>query len=161
MRAGLAGLVLCGALAGMARAECDEAVADLRWDGGQARFAVEIADDAEERAHGLMARESLPVGAGMLFIYDHAQPVSFWMKNTLIPLDMIFLDAAGTVTAVHPEAKPGDLTPIPGPDNTLMVLEINGGLAARLGIAPGAEMRHPRIDRDGAAWRCPRPKIQP
>lgn len=144
-------------LAGPAAAACSPDLAEFRWPGGSARFAVEIADDAGERAQGLMARESLPRGAGMLFIYDQPQPVAFWMRNTLIPLDMIFIAADGRVGAVHAMAVPGDETPIPGPDDTLMVLEINGGLARRLGLGAGAVLRHPALDQDAALWPCTAP----
>ncbi len=148
-------LPLLAALAGgPAAAACSDGVAEFRWPGGGARFAVEIADDAEERARGLMYRESLASGAGMLFIYEHPQQVSFWMRNTLIPLDMIFIGADGRVAAVHAMAEPGDLTAIPGPADTLMVLEINGGLAARLGLKGGAELRHPALDQSRALWPC-------
>ncbi|MEZ5779401.1 MAG: DUF192 domain-containing protein [Paracoccaceae bacterium] len=141
--------------AGTANSQCNEEVVDFRWEGGQARFSVEIADDNEERAKGLMFREKLASGAGMLFVYDRPQPVSFWMMNTLIPLDMVFIGEDGRVRAVHANAVPGDTTAIPGPRDTLMVLEISGGLADRLGLVEGAEMRHPRIERDKAVWRCP------
>lgn len=144
-------------VAGPAAAACSDSVAEFRWNGGQARFAIEIADDAEERAKGLMFRETLPASAGMLFIYERPQRVSFWMKNTLIPLDMIFIGPDGRVNAVHSNAVPGDLTPIPGPDGTLMVLEIQGGLAARLGLGEGAEMRHPAVDSVSALWSCDQP----
>lgn len=141
--------------AGAAAADaCSEGRADFRWQGGQARFAVEIADDDAERAQGLMFRERLPASAGMLFVYDRPQAVAFWMKNTLIPLDMVFIGADGRVNGVHAEAVPGDLTAIPGPPETLMVLEIQGGLADRLGIAEGAEMRHPLLPQAGALWPC-------
>lgn len=153
--------ILLSLVAGAADARCSDAVADFRWDGGQARFTVEIADDEAERAQGLMYRERLASGAGMLFVYDHPQPVSFWMMNTLIPLDMIFIGADGEVLGVHANAVPGDTTAIPGPRDTLMVLEISGGLAERLGLAKGAQMRHPRIDPDKAVWRCPPPKTTP
>ncbi len=76
------------------------------------------------------------------------------MKNTKIPLDMIFADPAGRVTRVHAQAVPGDLTPIDGGEGVLAVLEINGGLAARMGIAPGAVIRHPALDQSRAAWPC-------
>lgn len=122
--------------------------------GGDVFFTVELADDPAERSRGLMFRESLPRSAGMLFVYDRPQRVSFWMKNTLIPLDMIFLNERGVVEHVHENAIPGDLTPIPGGDNILVVLEINGGLARRLGIAPGARMRHEVFDQSIAAWPC-------
>mgnify|MGYP001040819701 CR=1 FL=1 len=153
LRATLAAILL----AGPAVAACTDTVAEFRWDGGQARFAVEIADDAGERANGLMFRESLPASAGMLFIYERPQPVSFWMKNTLIPLDMVFIGPDGRVNGVHANAVPGDLTPIPGPEGTLMVLEIQGGLAARLGLGEGAELRHPAVDPATALWSCDQP----
>ncbi len=155
-RAGLAIIAAC--LGGTAAfGGCSETRAEFRWDGGAARFAVEVADDAAERAEGLMFREKLPASSGMLFVYDHPQPVAFWMKNTLIPLDMIFIGADGRVEQVHAKAMPGDLTPIPGPGDTLMVLEIGGGLAARLGLGEGAELRHPAVDQSAALWPCDAP----
>jgi len=75
------------------------------------------------------------------------------MRNTLIPLDMIFLDARGRVAHVHANARPLDETPISGGPGVQAVLEINGGFAARLGIAPGTEMLHPLFGAD-AAWPC-------
>ncbi|MEC7765260.1 MAG: DUF192 domain-containing protein [Pseudomonadota bacterium] len=132
---------------------CDEGQVDLRGDFGTARFSVDIADDDAERAQGLMFVESLPSGQGMLFIYESPRPASFWMKNTLIPLDMIFVGADGVVRNVHENAVPGDLTPIRGGDDILAVLEIRGGLSGAIGIEPGAEMRHPAFG-DAAAWTC-------
>ncbi len=142
------------AAAGPAAAACRPDTAEFMWDSGAARFAVEIADDEAERALGLMNRDSLGSGSGMLFVYDAPSDVAFWMKNTLIPLDMIFLDDAGRVTRVHENAVPGDLTPIPGPKETFLVLEIKGGLAARLGLGEGAVLRHPALDPARAAWPC-------
>ncbi|RKF15106.1 DUF192 domain-containing protein [Roseovarius spongiae] len=133
---------------------CREDRVDLRGDWGQANFTVELADDDAERAQGLMHRESLARSAGMLFVYPHEKRVAFWMKNTLIPLDMIFLDATGTVRKVHSNATPGDLSPIFGPHDTRAVLEINGGLARRLGITRGSVLRHPAFASDRAAWPC-------
>lgn len=150
---------LCGALlftAAGARAEdCAVGVADLRQGSSVLRFQVEVADDEAERARGLMFREAMPRFDGMLFVYDKPEPVAFWMKNTLIPLDMLFFGADGRLVSVHENAVPGDLTPIPGGDAIQYVLEINGGAARRLGIAPGAELRHPVLDPAGAAWPCP------
>jgi uncharacterized membrane protein (UPF0127 family) len=128
---------------------------DLRWEGGRQSFAVEVADDAAERARGLMGRESLAPDQGMLFVYETPRRAQFWMKDTLIPLDMIFADAAGVVTHVHSMARPLDLTPVDGGEGVQYVLEINGGLAARLGIVPGAELRHPSVANP--AWPCPAP----
>ncbi len=140
--------------AAQAQADCRENTVHLRGPWGQARFTVEIADTPESRATGLMHRESLPRSAGMLFIFDRPDRAVFWMENTLIPLDMLFIDPAGVVRHVHHRARPRDRTPIDGGENVLMVLEINGGLSERLGIAPGSELRHPRLSQDGAAWPC-------
>lgn len=134
--------------------ECAEDQVFLKGDWGQARFTVEVADDDRERAQGLMNRESLPRASGMLFVYPRPRMAGFWMKNTLIPLDMIFLDKTGTVTHIHHEAIPHDETPIIGGDNVLAVLEINGGLARQMGIETGSRMRHPAFDVDVAAWPC-------
>jgi len=155
VRAAAAAGLLAALQAGTAAASvCSPAVLDLRWDGAAARFRVEIADDAEERARGLMHRRELARGTGMLFVYPRPGPVSFWMKNTLIPLDMIFIGPDGRVNGIHAMAVPGDTTPIPGPPGTQFVLEIGGGLAGRLGLAEGAEVRHPAVDQDIALWPC-------
>ena len=134
-------------------AACDLERVDLRSELGLARFSVEVADTPRERSLGLMHRETMPRSAGMLFVYDKPQPVSFWMRNTLIPLDMIFMDKRGVVQRVHENAVPLDETGIDGGDDIQFVLEINGGLAGRLGIVEGAELRHPAIGAD-AAWPC-------
>ncbi len=99
-----------------------------------------------------MGRESLPVDQGMLFVYESPRRAQFWMKDTLIPLDMIFADARGVVTRIHPMAQPLDLTPVDGGEGVKYVLEINGGLAGRIGLVPGAELRHPAIAQP--AWPC-------
>lgn len=122
--------------------------------GGEARFTVEVADTPAERAQGLMARKSLPASAGMLFVYDSEHEVAFWMKNTLIPLDMIFIDATGAVVAVHENAVPLDETPIPSGAPVQIVLEIRGGLARRIGLVPGAHLAHPAIDPARALLPC-------
>lgn len=100
-----------------------------------------------------MHRETLPAGDGMLFVFEEPRAPSFWMRDTLIPLDMIFAGPDGIVTRVHHMAIPHDETPIPGGPGVLVVLEINGGFAAALGIAPGTELRHPSLG-DAAAWPC-------
>ena len=145
------GLALAG---GPALAACQPDQVELRWPGGAARFSVEIADEVSERAQGLMGREKMASSAGMLFVYDSPGQVRFWMKNTLLPLDMVFADATGLVTAVHANAVPLDETSIDGGQDVQFVLEINGGLAARLGIAPGAELRSPAVDQSRAVWTC-------
>lgn len=146
------GFGLTGGMA-LADAACAPGRVDLRWQGGRESFAVEVADDQQERARGLMAREAMDTAAGMLFVYETPRRAQFWMKDTLIPLDMIFADATGLVTRVHSNAVPQDLTPIDGGNAVRFVLEINGGLAAKLGIVPGAVLRHPTVG-SGAAWPC-------
>ena len=152
----LAALMLTGmvAVGQVAHAVCAPDVVEVRGAGGVARFTVSVADDAAERAQGLMNVPKLASGAGMLFIYDEPQRAGFWMKNTLIPLDMIFADAKGRVTRVHENAKPLDTTLIDGGPDVSFTLEINGGLARRMGIREGAVMRHPAMDQANAAWSC-------
>lgn len=140
--------------AGGAGPACRPDTVHLRGAWGEARFAVTVADDRRERARGLMNVESMPRGAGMLFVYERPQPARFWMKNTLIPLDMLFADATGTVRRIKHQAEPGSERLIPGGDAVQYVLEINGGLARTFGIAEGSQMRHPAIARDAAAWPC-------
>ncbi|MFA3915677.1 DUF192 domain-containing protein [Ruegeria sp. 2012CJ15-1] len=133
---------------------CRVDVVQLRSSGSELRFRVELADTPQERSRGLMFRESMAPRAGMLFVYEQPQRASFWMKNTLIPLDMIFVDATGTVTHVHHQAIPGDLTAIDGGTGVFSVLEINGGLAKKYGIAPGSVLRHEVFSDGPAAWPC-------
>ncbi len=150
----VAGLMAASAPVG-AFAMCTPSHADLRGDWGQMRFAVEIADDPAERAQGLMFRESMPSTAGMLFVYQTPEPLSFWMRNTLIPLDLLFLDETGTVVHIHENAVPLDETAISGGDAPLLaVLEINGGMSRQLGITVGTQLRHPNLPQNAAAWAC-------
>ena len=141
----LAALPLAGPLAAAAQ-DCAPAHVDVAGGFGTARFAVEVADDPEERARGLMFVEELGPMEGMLFVYEReSDGIAFWMKNTLIPLDMIFADGEGTIVSVHAEAVPGDLTPIPAGAPARFVLEVPGGRAAALGIAAGDALAHPAI----------------
>ncbi|MHA6323966.1 DUF192 domain-containing protein [Roseivivax sp. CAU 1753] len=143
--------VLC--FAGAASAQgCRDDLLSVRGDFGTASFRVSVADDAAERSQGLMNVPQMDRFAGMLFVYDQPGDVAFWMRNTLIPLDMIFADVTGVVRKVHANAVPHDETAIPGAPGTQYVFEINGGLASTLGIAPGAQLQHPAIAE--AAWPC-------
>nr|WP_170614938.1 DUF192 domain-containing protein [uncultured Ruegeria sp.] len=137
-----------------ALAACREDRIYVRNDKTHIRFDIELAISPQDRARGLMFRESLPTQSGMLFVFDPPQPVAFWMKNTLIPLDMIFLDQSGSVMKVHHNAVPGDLTPVDGGGKVFAVLEINAGLAARYLITPGSQMRHKVFSRGPAIWPC-------
>ena len=152
----LALLLACLALAAPAAgaAECRDDMVWLRGDWGQARFAIELVDTPEARSRGLMFRTEMPKSAGMLFVYEAPQRAVFWMKNTLIPLDMLFADRTGRITRIHHDAVPEDLTPIDGGNAVYAVLEINGGLARRYGITEGSQMRHPVFAQGPAAWPC-------
>lgn len=149
-----AALVIGAASAVAAWAECRENSVWIKGDFGEARFSVEIADDAQERATGLMNRSSMPISAGMLFVYERPSSLSFWMRNTLIELDMLFVDETGVIQNIHARAIPLDETAIPGGDDLTHVLEINGGLAERLGIKIGDQLRHPSFSQDHAIWPC-------
>jgi uncharacterized membrane protein (UPF0127 family) len=138
----------------VAAQECAPELLDLRDDDSTLRFRVEVADTEASRARGLMHRDSMPQFSGMLFVYPRPGPVAFWMRNTRIPLDMLFFDETGRLTAIHENAVPFDETPIPGGNDVLFVLEINGGMASQLGIDLGSELRHPAVAQDTAAWAC-------
>ena len=148
-------LVLATMLCHGARADaCDPGIVDIRHDGARVQFKVDLADDDAERARGLMFVEEMPRFSGMLFVYDHPTWATFWMKNTFIPLDMLFIDKYGTVKGIHENAVPHDETTIDGGRGIFAVLEINGGLSRTLGLAAGAEIRHPAFDGFWAAWPC-------
>ena len=100
------------------------------------RFTVQVAATPEQQEHGLMFYRSLPGDQGMFFPYDPPQDVSFWMKNTLIPLDMLFIRADGTIARIV-TAKALDETPVPGGEPIAAVLELRGGRAGELGIREG------------------------
>ena len=106
---------------------------------GAVSVSVEIATTPETRELGLMNRTELAPDAGMLFVYPPNRAIALWMKNTLIPLDMLFIDEAGVIQFIKHEAQPHDLTPVPGPTGIAAraALEINGGRAQALGIAVG------------------------
>jgi uncharacterized membrane protein (UPF0127 family) len=108
----------------------------IRSSNAEHAFTVQVAATPEQQEHGLMFYRSLAGDEGMIFPYDPPQDVAFWMKNTLIPLDMIFIRADGSIARIV-TAKPLDLTPVPGGEPIAAVLEIRGGRAAELGIREG------------------------
>lgn len=114
---------------------------------GPKEFQVEVAAETSDRAIGLMCRLGLLPGTGMLFDFGSPRPASFWMRNTLIPLDMIFIGEGGVIESIHAEAKPLDETPIGSIGPVRFVLELAGGAAARLGVAPGDRVEHALIPR--------------
>lgn len=117
-------------------------------DGGRRHaFAVELAVTPEQLSQGLMFRRDLPAGTGMLFDFGSARQVSMWMKNTLIPLDMLFMDRAGRVVHVEQYAVPGSLEPRGPAEPVLGVLELPAGTARRLGLKPGDRVIHSMFER--------------
>ena len=100
-------------------------------------FAVEIADTEAAREKGLMFRKELPEGQGMLFDFHQDQDVAFWMKNTYIPLDMIFIQGDGRILRIAENTEPLSIRTIPSGGPVRAVLEVIGGTAEKLGIAPG------------------------
>jgi uncharacterized membrane protein (UPF0127 family) len=117
--------------------------------GREIKFDVEMATNDAERQHGLMYRKQLAPYEGMLFDFYREMPVSFWMKNTLIPLDMVFIAGDGTIRHVHANAVPLSTDTIPSQYPVRAVLEINGGSARLLGIKPGDKVRHPIFGNAG------------
>lgn len=109
-------------------------------DGKEHRFRVEVAKTEAEQAQGLMFRTEMGPDEGMLFPTERPQARSFWMKNTVIPLDLIFVGPDGLVINIAANAVPYSLDPIPSAGPAIAVLELNGGRAAELGITPGARV---------------------
>jgi uncharacterized membrane protein (UPF0127 family) len=140
-------------MTGIATAGCTDSIVEIKSAHAHIRLNVEVADSAEERAIGLMHRQSMPHNSGMWFIYETPRTVAFWMRNTLIPLDIIFVDQHGEVQKIHMNALPLDETPIPGGDNIQFVLEVNAGLSERYGLGAGDFIRHPSIKQD-PVWPC-------
>ena len=138
----------------VAAAVCAEDIIEIRQNGVQAQFNIELAVTPAEQAQGLMYRESMPSFDGMLFVYPSPRAVTFWMKNTLIPLDMLFIDETGLVQRIKENATPQSTETIPGGENIQYVLEINGGLSKMLGLSAGAEIRYIGFSQENAVWPC-------
>ena len=110
--------------------------------GAKHRFNVELAITPQQMAQGLMYRRQMAADAGMLFVYDPPDNAVFWMKNTFIPLDMIFIGTDGRILNIAERTIPQSETPVPAAGLTKAVLEINGGASSRLGIKAGDRVRH-------------------
>src|ERR1700674_3518170 len=111
--------------------------------GGPRKFTVELATTPAQMEQGLMFRRSLAPDAGMLFDYQAPSMAMMWMKNTLIPLDMLFVDAEGRIVNIHERAVPGSLDTIAAAAPARAVIELNGGTASRLGIRSGDRVVFP------------------
>ncbi len=152
-RLGYGFIWLLVSMTGITTAGCTDSIVEIKSAHAHIRLNVEVADSAEERAIGLMHRENMPYNSGMWFIYEMPRTVAFWMRSTLIPLDMIFVDQHGEVQKIHMNARPLDETPIHGGDNIQFVLEVNAGLSERYGLGAGDFIRHPSIKQD-PVWPC-------
>ena len=120
--------------------------------GGERSFTIEIADDQSERAAGLMFRETMDDDHGMLFVFSEARPVAFWMKNTPMPLDIVFIGEDGKVLDVLPGEPFSEAQVSPGAAAQVRyVLELKRGIAQKAGIADGNVIRHPVIGRTAGA----------
>ncbi len=113
----------------------------IETESGAHDFRVQVADEPGERSTGLMFRRGLPADEGMLFLFPMPELASFWMKNTYIPLDLIFIRANGRIANIQ-RGAPHDLTGIRSRGRVMAVLELNAGTAERLGVGPGDLVRH-------------------
>ena len=114
---------------------------------GRHAFQVEVMRTPEQRARGLMHRQFMPADRGMLFDFKQVEPVAMWMQNTYISLDMLFIRADGTVARIAERAEPLSTRTIPSGEPVLSVLEVNAGIAEKLGIKPGDKVEHPLFKR--------------
>jgi uncharacterized membrane protein (UPF0127 family) len=130
-----------------AHAEPAGEVARIVTATGEHLFKVEMADTPKTRARGLMFRKSMPADRGMLFDFKVEGPVSMWMKNTYIPLDMVFIGRDGRVVGVAADAAPLSERIISSPAPAYAVLELNAGAARRISLAPGDRVRHRLFER--------------
>lgn len=128
----------------------DPAPLAIETAGGERRFSIEIADDDRERSAGLMFRTEMRDDHGMLFVFEQTRRLAFWMKNTPMPLDLVFIGADGRIVAIL-EGEPFSIAPIAPEAPARFVLELKAGTAEKTGIADGDRVRHPRIDRVAGA----------
>jgi uncharacterized membrane protein (UPF0127 family) len=119
----------------------------LKTDSGPHSFTIELATTPAERALGLMYRRALPADAGMLFLYDQPQPLTMWMRNTFIPLDMIFIGADGKVHRIETHTEPFSTQLISSDGAVQGVLEVNAGTAAAIGLKAGDDVEYPGLNQ--------------
>jgi uncharacterized membrane protein (UPF0127 family) len=114
----------------------------VKTDRGVQSFQVEVADSDRERQYGLMCRRSLAADRGMLFLFPAARPQMFWMRNTLIPLDIVYIGANGRVVSIARNVQPLDESGAPSMGAAQFVLELAGGRAGQIGLLPGDRVSH-------------------
>lgn len=138
-------LAFLGLLAAVPPAVAQSALEKLaiRGSDGVHVFEVEVARTVEERSRGLMHRRYMPADRGMLFDFGIDAPVAMWMKDTFIPLDMLFIRKDGTIARIAENTEPHSTRTISSGEDVRSVLELNGGVTAKLGIRPGDAVLHP------------------
>jgi uncharacterized protein len=119
----------------------------IRTDKGVQTFQVEIADSQREQQYGLMCRKAMAPDRGMLFVFAAATPRVFWMRNTLIPLDIIYIGANGRVVSISRNVQPLDESGAPSAGPAKYVLELAAGRAAQVGLLPGDRVTHRALPR--------------
>jgi uncharacterized membrane protein (UPF0127 family) len=129
-------------MAGAVYAQALETLSIATQGGQKQSFRVEVARNDADRAQGLMFRRSMPADQGMLFDFGRVEPISMWMQNTYLPLDMLFIRPDGTIARIAANTEPLSTRTIPSGEPVLAVLELNAGTAARLGIKPGDRVEH-------------------
>jgi uncharacterized membrane protein (UPF0127 family) len=138
-------LFACGLLAeGLAFAASGSTIV-LKTETGDHSFDIEVMTTFQERARGLMFRRSLPENSGMLFLYDRPEPAAMWMKNTFIPLDMVFIAPGGTVHRIEKNTEPFSTKTISSDGSIIAVLELNAGAADRIKLKPGDRVIYPGL----------------
>ena len=129
-------------LAGAVYAQALETLSIATQGGQKQSFRVEVARNDADRAQGLMFRRTMPADQGMLFDFGRVEPVSMWMQNTYLSLDMLFIRPDGTVARIAANTEPLSTRTIPSGEPVLAVLELNAGTAAKLEIRPGDRVEH-------------------
>ena len=121
----------------------DSGLRTVQMQIGRKMFTLEVADTFASRQYGLMHRDSMPSNHGMIFVFAREEPLAFWMKNTRIPLDIIYLDAAGQVVSIR-RMKPHDLGTVPSGGPAQYAIELNEGAAAAVGVKAGDKLAIPK-----------------
>jgi uncharacterized protein len=145
----LGALLVCSLFAFDARARGEAVLQRLEiiTSSGPHEFRVEVAETPGERSKGLMYRKHMPADQGMLFDFHEEIPIMMWMKNTYIPLDMVFVSRTGTVTAIAADTVPLSEATISSEGPAYAVIELNAGAASKIGLKLGDEVRHPAFKR--------------
>jgi uncharacterized membrane protein (UPF0127 family) len=136
-------LVVVASAAGLRFAAAADETVEIAAKSGVHSFSVELAVNDEQRARGLMFRRELPEGRGMLFDFHREQPITMWMQNTYIPLDMIFIRGDGRILSIAENTEPLSTRVISSGGSVRAVLEVIAGTAKKLGIRPGDRVSHP------------------